>query len=344
MAKKRLLIVGLFLRKKNVTPAQGMELAKLLSKNGYDVITLSHIKNPVGRILHTLYFLIRHRKNFDVALVQVFSGRSFYWQLMAGLIIKSMNKKLVLTIHGGGVPEAMKKSPKAHMALFKRADLITCPSSFIISAIKIFGIAPILVENIIRLDKFPFHDKKAIRPSIFWMRALSPIYNPEMAVEVIRVLKHEYKYENIKLYIAGTNMGSRKKIENLINNYNLSSNIEIVGFVTDDDKLKYAQMCDIYMCTNRIDNAPVSFLEMLSLGLPIVSTNVGGIPYIVKDGESALLVSSEDYKAMAKSINTLITNPELGRQLAENGKKIADVNKYSEEGVYNKWKTLLDKL
>lgn len=344
MAAKKLLVVGLFLRSKGVVPAQGMELANLLKKNGYEVITVSHIKNRVARLLHTLYFIIKNRNKFDTALVQVYSGLSFYWQLISGVLIKSMNKKLVLTIHGGGVPAAMKKNTKAHMTLFNKADLITCPSNFIVSTLKDYGVSSLLVENVIRLDKFPFHPKESIRPTLFWMRALSPIYNPEMVVEVIRQLKYEYKYENIKLYIAGPNMGLKKRIEELINNYNLTDNIELVGFVNDDEKLKYAEICDVYLCTNRVDNAPVSFIEMLSLGLPIVSTNVGGIPYIVKDNETALLVDSEDYKAMAEKVNYLISNPEVGKRLAANGRQIADVNRYSEEGVYNKWKTLLDNL
>lgn len=344
MAAKKLLVIGLFLRSKGVVPAQGMELANLLKKNGYDVITASHVKAKVPRLLHTVYFILKNRNNFDVALVQVFSGLSFYWQLMASYIVKAMGKKLVLTLHGGGIPEAMRRRPKTHIALFKKADLITCPSNFIVSTLKDYGVSSLLIENVIRLDKFPFHAKERTRPSLFWMRALSPIYNPEMAVEVIRLLKYQYKYTDIKLYIAGPDLGAKKMIEELCDKYNLRDNIELVGFVNDEEKLKYAAICDVYMCTNRIDNAPVSFLEMLSLGLPIVSTNVGGIPYIVKDNESALLVNSEDHKAMAEKIHYLISEPEIGKKLAANGRQIADVNKYSEEGVYHKWKTLLDNI
>lgn len=211
MAAKKLLVIGLFLRSKGIVPAQGMELANLLKKNGYEVITASHIKSRIPRLLHTIYFILKNRNKFDTALIQVYSGLSFYWQLISGIIIKSMNKKLVLTIHGGGVPDAMKRRPKAHMALFRRADLITCPSNFIVSTLKSYNVPSLLVENVIRLDKFPFHYKESIRPSIFWMRALSPIYNPEMAVEVIRELKYEYKYENIKLYIAGPDLGIKKE-------------------------------------------------------------------------------------------------------------------------------------
>lgn len=344
MAKKKLFVLGLFLRRKGVVPAQGMELAKLLQKNGYNVITASHVKARIPRLLHTVYFILKNRRKFDIALVQVFSGLSFYWQFIAGFIIKAMGKKLVLTMHGGGIPEAMKRRPKTHIAFFKRADLITCPSEFIVSTLKGYGVESLLVENVVRLDKFPFHEKEKTRPSLLWMRALSPVYNPEMAVEVIRLLKYEYKYTDVKLYIAGPDLGAKKIIEELINKYNLRSNIELVGFITDEEKLKYASLCDVYMCTNRIDNAPVSFLEMLSLGLPIVSTNVGGIPFIVKDEESALLVNSEDSKAMAEKINILFSDPEMGKKLAANGQHIANVSRYSEEGVYNKWKTLLDKL
>ena len=95
----------------------------------------------------------------------------------------------------------------------------------------------------------------------------------------------------------------------------------------------------MYICTNKIDNAPVSFLEMMAMGLPIISTNIGGIPDLVTDNETALLVNDEDYKAMAKKIDYLINNTSEAKRLIANGRNY--INRFSEENVFQKWDKLL---
>lgn len=342
MPHKRVLIIGLFLNKKSNIPTQALELSGILKANGYEVLTVSKYKNKILRLLHTIVYILYNRNKFDVGVVQVYSGLSLVWELVSAFLIKKFNKKLVLTIHGGAFPTKVKKYPRPNLFLLHKADIITCPSTFMIDALSEYNLKMVLVENVIEVGEYEYFKKENLQPVIFWMRALSPIYNPHMAVMVIKELKQTYNYKNVKLYMAGPDMGLKDEIKALIEQHGLRDNIELVGFVNMRKKLYFAKECSLYICTNNIDNAPVSFIEMMAMGLPIISTNIGGITHLVTDHETALLVDAEDYKGMAEKVDYLLNHPDLANKLITNGRNY--IYNFSEKNVYNKWHDLFEKL
>ena len=340
--RPRILIVGLFLDKEKNIPTQAFELSNVLRRNGYNVLSVSDYKNKILRLLHTVFFIVNKRKQFDVGIVQVYTGLNIIWAYVAAYLIKFQNKKLIFTIRGGALPDRMKIDPGTYLRLLRKADVITCPSNFMVRSLKKYNLHTVLIENVIQVQDYKSQHKNNLQPVLFWMRAFSPVYNPIMAVNVINELKNTYNYKNVKLYMGGPDMGLMQKARALIDQHKLRDNIELVGFVNMRNKLYFAKQCDIYMCTNNIDNAPVSFLEMMALGLPIVSTNVGGIPDLVTDNETALLVDKGDYKEMAKKIDDLLNNTALSKNLIQNGEKCIDT--FSEKSVYKKWHDLLGKI
>lgn len=337
MSKKKALVVGFFPDPNKNPITQAGELAKVLKQNGYQVSTVSKHKNKYLRIVDIILQMLFGASKYDVAVVQFYSGNSFIWQYFAGNIAKLLGKKLVFTVHGGSVPDRVKALPNRYLPLLKKADVITCPSPFIISKLKEFGIEAQLVENSIPLEHYLFTDKKQIRPRLFWMRSFATIYNPAMAVKVVAELKKEFA--DVKLYMGGPDQGSLEEIKEMIVSEGLEDNIKILGFVDMTMKKKYSNEADVYICTNKVDNAPVTFLEMWAMGLPIVSSKVGGIPYLVNDGEDALLVADDDYKAMASKVKDVIENQALAEKMIHNGRERVKV--YSEGEVYRKWDSLL---
>jgi glycosyltransferase involved in cell wall biosynthesis len=172
------------------------------------------------------------------------------------------------------------------------------------------------------------------------MRTLHEIYNPEMAVRVTALLSK--KYPDIKMVIAGREDGSLQKVTDLAAQLNVQHLIELPGYINKEAKNKYASDLDIYICTNRIDNAPVSLIEMMALGLPVVSVNVGGIPNLITDKENGLLVDLDDDIAMADSISLIVEQPLLGKKLVANGLKYC--KQFDEEPVLQKWKLVFKDL
>ncbi|MFM1963019.1 MAG: hypothetical protein RLZZ172_1864 [Bacteroidota bacterium] len=171
------------------------------------------------------------------------------------------------------------------------------------------------------------------------MRSFHPIYNPLMALKVLQLILIEYP--DAILYMGGVDLGYKKETENTVKEMGLSKSVIFPGFQDIQGKNHLASLCDIYMCTNRIDNTPVTLLEMMALGLPIVTTNVGGIPYMIKNNE-ALLVDSENPQQMANAILKILNDPSYSISMIDRGRNL--VKAYDEEMVANKWINLLESL
>ncbi|MGN6477732.1 MAG: glycosyltransferase family 4 protein [Flavipsychrobacter sp.] len=340
MSRKKIIIVGLFPDVQQAPITQASELADLLRAHGYDVLTVSRHRDKWQRLTDIITTLFRRRSQYHVAIVQFYSGNSFIWQFIAAHIVKLLGKKLILTIHGGGVPAAIVKYRKRYLSVLNKADVITVPSGFIADSLGAYSLQTQIVENTIPLREYPSYNKEDIRPNILWMRSFGSIYNPLMAVRVIDVLKSYYP--NVKMYMGGIDMGLLEETRQLIHELGLQHNIEIAGFMDAEKKKYYAEVCDVYMSTNRIDNAPVTFLEMWAMGLPIVSTNVGGVSHLVTDNEDGLLVADDDHKAMAEKIRLIIEYKTISSGLIEAGKE--KVAAYDEEVVYHKWDNILSAL
>jgi glycosyltransferase involved in cell wall biosynthesis len=229
---------------------------------------------------------------------------------------------------------------KRYLKTLKVADAVVCPSGYMIDALKLYDIDSILIENVVNGDEYHFNFKEIFQPRILWMRTLEDIYNPLMAVRVLSSLKK--KYTDASMVMAGYDRGMMRQTKIFASSLGLSDSIIFPGYITNYEKNQFAKNYDIYICTNKIDNAPISFVEMMLLGLPIVSVNSGGIPYMIEDGINGLLVNDDDHEAMTEKIDELIQHPSKARYLVENAKLSASI--FCEGPVLAKWKHLLDKL
>jgi len=118
--------------------------------------------------------------------------------------------------------------------------------------------------------------------------------------------------------------------------------VTMAGFLDPAGKAREFDAADIYLNTNRIDNMPVSVLEACASGVPVVATRVGGVPYLLADGETALLVGSDDAAAMAKGVVRLLRDPVLAERLSSNGLALAA--RSAAERVLPSWSELIDRV
>lgn len=341
---KKILLVGLFLSDKNkqqIMRTAADQLAELFENHQIETITVSNKLNKIGRFLDTVLTIYSKRKQYNIGIVPLYGGMmSYIWEAISTTLLRLLGKKVVLIIHGGSIPQRMKASPGKYLMSFKRADVIVCPSAFIQTVLKEYGVESLLIENVVQLNDYSFHLKTSFRPAIFWMRTLEDIYNPEMAVRVGGILAK--KFPDFKMVMAGYDRGQLTMLKELATRLNISNKIEFPGYINQQQKDQYAATHDIYICTNRIDNAPVSFIEMMAMGLPIVSVNVGGIPYLLTDGYNGLMVKLDDDEAMANAISSIINNPAKGMELVKNG--LAFSKQFDTEPVLKKWRSVFEEL
>lgn len=344
MLNKGLLIVGIFWSKKtrNKIPRSApCQLAELLSDKGTPVVKTSVYLNRLPRLFDTFITTFFQRKKYDVAIIPWFNGGgSFVWQELSSKMVKLLGKKLVLVMHGGGIPDLIDQNPARYLKSLKRADLVVCPSSFFIERLEKYNLPTTLIENSLDLELYPFIKKERFNLSILWMRTLEDIYNPEMALEVARIIKQ--KNYPFTLYIAGKDNGSLHRLKTLCKEWDLENEVVFSGFLNHEEKIELSKKCDFYICTNKIDNAPVSLIEMMALGLPVISTNVGGIPYFIKDHQNGCLVNSDDAAAMAERLIEIHLSPSLGQKLAINGYYFS--RQFDQSRVVEKWNSNLQDL
>lgn len=107
------------------------------------------------------------------------------------------------------------------------------------------------------------------------------------------------------------------KIQGLIREQKLEHRVHLLGLRKDIPKLLAA--ADVFLLTSISEGIPVTIIEAMASGLPVVSTNVGGVSEVVEEGKTGLLAPAGDDDLLAKNILKLIATPQLAKELGEQG-------------------------
>ena len=119
-------------------------------------------------------------------------------------------------------------------------------------------------------------------------------------------------------------------------------NIEFTGQVDHKKVFELYDAADIYLNGSEIDNQPLSLLEAFACGLPVVTTDAGGIPDIVTHERTGLLVQRGDYEGMAREAVRLLQDVNLAERIVNQARE--ECQRYSWEAVRNKWLSLYDQV
>lgn len=335
----RLLIIGNFLSKSVGIRSVGEETSIRLTAKGWRIIETSAKINRLSRLYDMVSTVITHRQDYDVALVEVYSNFAFYWAEITSYLLQRLHKKIILVLHGGGLPLFGKRYPKRLAQLLCRGDLLVSPSYYLIDELSRYKTPIHYIPNAIEISRYPFRLRKNLKPRIVWLRAFHNIYNPQVAPKVFADVKQ--KYPDSELFMIGPDKGdgSLAETKKTALEHGVNSSIQWIGGVQKKDVPRWMDIGDIYINTTNVDNAPVTVTEASACGLCIVSTNVGGLPYLLTHEHNGLLVSSGDSVNMANSIIRLLNEPELAGSLSGNARKTAEKHDWSL--VLPRWEELI---
>jgi glycosyltransferase involved in cell wall biosynthesis len=221
--------------------------------------------------------------------------------------------------------------------LFANANKNVAPSGYLKQAFERSGFKNVVyIPNSIEIAKYEYKLRTSFAPKLLWVRAFASIYNPNMAVKVLFELQK--KYPNTILTMVGPDKdGSLQTTKDFAESMGVT--INFTGQLSKEDWWQLASQHDIFINTTHLDNTPVSVMEAMALGLLVVSTNVGGIPYLLIDKENALLVNDDDDYAMTKAILDLLVNKEKSNLLTRNARTF--IEKMDWEAVKVQWKQVL---
>lgn len=144
-------------------------------------------------------------------------------------------------------------------------------------------------------------------------------------------------YTDINLVIAGEGQEAAS-LHALVAQLKLEDRVYLAGRVQDVPALMRSALA--FVLASRYEGFPNVLIEALGAGLPVVATDCpGGSREILEGGEFGILVPSEDERALAAALRTLLTDAELRRQLSAKTK--AAVSRYSPDSVFARWEQLL---
>ena len=335
LMKKNILIIDNFLYLDNKFFVNfSMILKECLEREGIIVNFSSTKPNRTARLIDILVSIFRYRKSYQAALICVFSGRAFLWAYLSSKLCYLLKKPYILYLHGGGLPLFIEKKRRSVTSIFKKSLYTIAPSDYLKERLQGKGIGAVkVIPNFIYLKNYNFKRRRKISPTLFWLRAYHHVYNPRMAVRVLYILKKDYPQASLTM--AGADKGELTDVRSLARNLGVYNSAHFLESISKKEINTIGSEHNIFINTTHIDNMPVTILEAMAMGLAIVSTNVGGMSYLLEDGKEALLVADNDDIAMAEAIRRLLKDPELVRYLTTNSR--AKVERFTWEGVRKLW-------
>jgi glycosyltransferase involved in cell wall biosynthesis len=125
------------------------------------------------------------------------------------------------------------------------------------------------------------------------------------------------------LVMAGQDKGMRAAMAELARSLGVLDSVEFPGFLNMEGKFREGNAADIFISTSTTDNMPVAIVEACAMGIPVVTTRVGGTPDLLTEGETGLFVGSDDDEAMCGAILRLLNDSKLAARLSRNGRELA---------------------
>jgi len=330
---KTILFIGSHLSKEKGTKSASENVAELL-KNNYKIKLCSTKINIFLRMLDIMTASLFSQ--YSIMHIDIYSGKALIYAKIAAKIAKLRHKKIIMNLHGGRLAE-LHTSNCAELNLLNDADKILSPSKFLTEFFNLKGFKVQTLPNYIDNTVFTYNREQIKKHSLLWVRAFNDIYQPELAIKVVKILKE--KYPKIHLTMIGPDKGYQTVSEELIKKLNLDDNISILGKIPNKELFRYLHTHQVYLNTTLYESFGLSVLEAASCGIPIISTNIGEIPYIWKDKIEILLCNSDENE-FAENISMIFENSVLEESLSLNARIKSE--EFDWKNIKEKWKEIID--
>jgi len=336
--KVKILYIGNKLSRYGFTPGVIETLGPLLEKEDYAVIYAGTRKNPFLRLTEILWKTATTGRQVDYILIDTYSTSAFWYAYFAGTLAKIISTKYIPILHGGDLPKRLQRSKRACDKLFNNSYANVAVSGYLNHEFEKAGYRTVVIPNSIEISKYPFRLRDQPRPKLLWVRSFHRQYNPLMAADVLAGLLQIHP--DAELCMVGPDKdGSLGEFKDYIRQKSIEEHVKITGKLSKEDWISLSENYDFFINTTNVDNTPVSVIEAMALGLCVISTNPGGIPFLVQDGVDAKLVNPQNSSLMIRTVDYLLKNPEDVVQLSVNARKKAE--QFDVNVIIPAWKDLL---
>lgn len=321
--KVRALVIANFLSGRPGTRSAAEDLVANLESFGCEFVCASHFRPGWLRGLHMLWAAVTQSGKYDVAVIDLYSGKAFLWGEALSLLLPRIGRPFAFILRGGALPDYAKSRRRRVMACLQRASLVYAPSSYLLEHMRSYRSGMELLPNAIDLARYQFTLRRSPSPRLVWLRAFHNIYNPQLAPKVIQLLASEFPEIRLVMYGPDKGDGSLQQAQATAASEKVSDRVTFAGPAPKSSVSSKLAESDIFINTTNIDNTPVSVIEAMACGLCIVSTNVGGLPFLLEHEKDALLVPPNDAATMAAAVRRILTEEGLAERLSRNARKKA---------------------
>ena len=299
---------------------------------------IKYLRTAVTTLLYWAGLLTRVWR-YDI--LHIFSA-SYYSYLLsvapAILIGRLYGKKVILNYRSGEAEDHLANWKLSAVPTMRLAHTIVVPSGYLVEVFDKFGLKARPIHNIVELERFQYRERKPLRPVFLTSRLLEPLYNVPCVLRAFRLIQQ--RYPEATLTVAGDGW-MRAELEQLARDLGLQ-HTRFIGRVPFEDMPAMYDSADVYLTATNLDNMPSSITESMAAGLPVVTTDAGGIPFIVTHEESCLMVRCDDHEAMAASAIRLLEDNDLALRLTAQARIRA--KKFTWPVVRDEWVSLYNEL
>jgi len=236
-------------------------------------------------------------------------------------ISKILKKKIILHTHGAeffSYYNQLKKNQK-----IKLSNILNKSDAFIVLSekrkkeyAKIIAKDKIhIIPNFISIPKTLEKKSKQLINII----TLGRLGNRKGTYDLINAL-NIIKQLNFEANLAGD--GDLNTYQKYIDNFKLTKQIKLLGWISGDNKKELLEKADIFVLPSYFEDMPMAILEAMAYGIPIISTNIAGIPEVVENNANGFLIKPGDINNLANKLKTLIINKSLRCQMGKRSLKI----------------------
>ena len=339
--KIQIIYLGNCLSKHGFTPTTVEILGDRL-KESFALRQASDKRNYILRMLD-MWKVVLFATPSTILLIDTYSTLAFHFAWTSGLLARWRRLKYIPILHGGNLPNRFKKHPLLSRLYLKNAAAIVSPSGYLKEAVeKKFKLSADVIPNFIDLSNYPSIKKKMDTPRLLWVRSFHEIYNPTLAIKILRGLKDK-GFEDVTLCMIGPDKdGSLQQVIELAKKMKVEDAIEITGRLSKGDWINKSAKYNIFINTTNFDNTPVSVMEAMSLGFPVITTKVGGIPFLFIDEKEGIMVEPDNASAFISKIKWLFENKENAALISKNAREKA--TQWDWAIVEKQWISLVEKI
>jgi glycosyltransferase involved in cell wall biosynthesis len=267
-------------------------------------------------------------------VVHIFSAS--YWSFLLGpvpaiLAAWGCGKRIVLNYHSGEAQDHLARWGALVHPWLRRVDEIVVPSEYLQKVFAHHGYAARVIQNVVDLSGFRYRERPVLRPRLLSTRNLEPRYRVDDTLKAFAFLKTRYPEATMTIAGYGSEESRLRRLAGSLG----AGGIRFVGRIEPEAIPRLYEEADIFINSSVVDNQPVSILEAFAAGLPVVSTGIGDIPAMVRDGETGLIVPLEDPAMTARAVTILLENPDRAKLMASRARR--EVERYTWPAVSEAW-------